>query len=70
MPVRLTSSVLKWPDLTAVRQAVERWATTVTQNRADIARIGYFGSYAHGDWGVGSDLDLIVVVTQSSGPLS
>jgi len=26
-------------------------------------RIGYFGSYARGDWGVGSDLDLLVIVT-------
>ncbi len=26
-----------------------------------ISRIGYFGSYARGDWGVGSDLDVVVV---------
>ena len=25
-------------------------------------RLGYCGSYARGDWGVGSDLDLIAVV--------
>jgi hypothetical protein len=25
-------------------------------------RVGYFGSYARGDWGVGSDLDLILIV--------
>jgi predicted nucleotidyltransferase len=30
-----------------------------------VRRIGYFGSYARGDWGVGSDLDLIVVVQRS-----
>ena len=28
-------------------------------------RLGYFGSYARGDWGVGSDLDLIAVVNQT-----
>jgi len=28
-------------------------------------RIGYFGSYARGDWGVGSDLDIVAVVSAS-----
>jgi predicted nucleotidyltransferase len=28
--------------------------------------VGFFGSYARGDWGVGSDLDLIVIVGQAS----
>ncbi|MCW5983380.1 MAG: nucleotidyltransferase domain-containing protein [Bryobacteraceae bacterium] len=31
-----------------------------------MARIGYFGSYALGKWGVGSDLDIIVVVDGAS----
>jgi predicted nucleotidyltransferase len=30
-----------------------------------VVRIGYFGSYARGDWGVGSDLDVIAVVAFS-----
>lgn len=30
--------------------------------------IGYFGSYARGDWGVGSDLDIIVIVERSDRP--
>ena len=29
-------------------------------------RLGYFGSYARGDWGVGSDIDLIAVVNETS----
>jgi hypothetical protein len=37
--------------------------------RKDILQIGYFGSYARGDWGVGSDLDLIVIVESSSEPM-
>ncbi len=28
-------------------------------------RIGFFGSYARGDWGVGSDLDLILIVDRT-----
>ena len=31
-------------------------------------RIGYFGSYARGDWGVGSDLDLIIILKSSKQP--
>ncbi len=30
--------------------------------------MGYFGSYARGDWGVGSDLDVILVVRESGTP--
>lgn len=31
-----------------------------------ITDVGYFGSYARGDWGVGSDLDLIVRVSDEN----
>lgn len=69
MPTRsLSSSVLKWPSAQTVDQAVRRWAEKVVQQRQDVVRIGYFGSYARGDWGVGSDLDLIVVVQRSDQP--
>ncbi len=27
--------------------------------------MGYFGSYACGDWGVGSDLDVVLIVTET-----
>jgi predicted nucleotidyltransferase len=30
--------------------------------------VGYFGSYARGDWGVGSDVDLLVLVEDSDEP--
>jgi len=36
--------------------------------RPDLLAIGYFGSYARGDWGVGSDLDLIIIVADSARP--
>jgi predicted nucleotidyltransferase len=69
MPTRsLNSAVLKWPDRQSVDQAVRRWAANVVQHRQGVVRIGYFGSYARGDWGVGSDLDLIVVVERSDQP--
>ena len=51
-----------------MEQAVRRWPEEITRNREDILRIGYFGSYARGGWGVGSDLDLIVVLKGSNKP--
>lgn len=30
--------------------------------------IGYFGSYARGDWGFGSDVDLLVIVEEDPTP--
>lgn len=69
MPVRLlSSSVLKWPEAQTVGQSVRRWAEQVASQRQDVVRIGYFGSYARGDWGVGSDLDVVIVVEQSEHP--
>ncbi len=69
MPVRsLASSVFRWPNKQSVDRAVRAWAHDAVAGRRDIVRVGYFGSYARGDWGVGSDLDLVVVITHSSKP--
>lgn len=66
MPVRsLSSSVLKWPDAGTVDIAVRRWAERVVSTRPGVLRVGYFGSYARGDWGPGSDLDLMMIVQSS-----
>jgi predicted nucleotidyltransferase len=51
-----------------VETALRGWAARMAAARPEIRRIGYFGSYARGDWGVGSDLDLIVVVEASDEP--
>lgn len=68
MPVRsLDSSVLKWPDRGAVDRAVRQWARAAT-GRRDVVRIGYAGSYARGDWGPGSDVDILVVVREAALP--
>ncbi len=69
MPVRLlNSSVLKWPEAQVVEQAVRLWANRVARQREEVRCIGYFGSYARGDWGVGSDLDLVIVVDETDQP--
>ena len=69
MPVRsLTSSVFKWPKAEEVDRAVRRWAQEVAWEHPEVIRIGYIGSYARGDWGVGSDLDLLILVERSERP--
>ena len=69
MPVRsLTSSVLKWPNRKTVDRAVRKWITREVRKQGKLRRLGYFGSCAVGDWGVGSDLDLIAIVASASEP--
>lgn len=69
MPVRsLTSSVFKWPDKRQIERAVRDWAPAAARHHAGVIAIGYFGSYARGDWGVGSDLDLIAIIDHTSEP--
>ncbi len=69
MPVRsLSLSILKWPDRDAVVAALRRWVERVCRERGDVVAVGYFGSYARGDWGVGSDLDLVIIIEDSDEP--
>lgn len=71
MPTRsLDSSVLRWPDGASVFRAAKAWARQVGHTRADVLRIGCFGSLARGEWSFGSDLDLIVVVADSPLPFT
>jgi hypothetical protein len=70
MPVRSsTSSVLRWPDRGSVVAALEAWAAREAPRHAGLLRLGYFGSYARGDWGVGSDVDLIAIIEGARGPI-
>ncbi len=69
MPVKSSaSSLIKWPDRSVVDQAVRAWARQTAERREEVLRIGYFGSYARGDWGVGSDVDVLALVRRSSTP--
>ncbi len=66
MPTRsLTSSVLKWPSRDAVERELRRWASQTARQHPDLVRLGVFGSYARGNAGVGSDLDIVVIVHAS-----
>ena len=69
MPVRsLRTSVFRWPDRREVGRKVAEWAVREAARHPGLLRLGYFGSYARGEAGVGSDLDLIAVVESSSEP--
>ncbi len=69
MPVRsLRSSVLRWPDPATVVDAARAWAERLLAADPTVDRVGLVGSYARGDWGVGSDVDLVVIVAESPLP--
>ncbi len=69
MPTRSSpSSVLRWPGREAVGAAVRAFAHAEAARRPELVRLGYFGSYARGDDGPGSDLDLVAVVRGDPGP--
>jgi hypothetical protein len=57
----LHSSVHRWPDADAVVAAARRWAEQLAAHAPQVVAVGVFGSYARGDVGVRSDLDLIVI---------
>lgn len=69
MPVRsLNSSVLRWPRPAEVERAAGALALQLAGSCPELLRLGYFGSYARGDWGVGSDVDLVAIVAASDRP--
>jgi hypothetical protein len=69
MPVRsLNSSVLKWPRRDEVKDALRQWFEKQMVTHPEIIKLGYFGSLAKGTWGVGSDLDIIIIIQNSSIP--
>lgn len=60
--------MLKWLDQAMVHKAAKTWVCALGRAHAEVQRIGYFGSYARGDWGVGSDLDVIIIMERSEVP--
>mgnify|MGYP000456862637 FL=1 len=69
MPVRsLGSSVLRWPSREEVEEALKAWLSR--HPIPGLLAAGYFGSYARGEAGVGSDLDLLLLVPPLALPLA
>lgn len=66
MPVRsLNSVVLKWPKRDEVLAAAGCWAAELVHRDEAVEEVFCIGSCARGDWGVGSDLDVVVIVTRA-----
>ncbi len=63
-----TSSVKRWPTADSVLAALREWARRQADARPELAALGCFGSYARGDNGFGSDLDLVAIVERSDVP--
>ena len=69
MPVRsLNSPVLRWPKRDAVVRAVTCWARDTAAAHPEVVRVGIIGSYARGNWGVGSDVDILVELDACNAP--
>ena len=68
MPKRsLSLSVLKWPSKEKVISDLNKWVDNLKKN-SSILKIGYFGSYAEGNFGIGSDLDIVIIVEETKIP--
>lgn len=66
MPVRsLHTAVMRWPGKDEVKIAVQQWCARQVKEHDTLA-IGAFGSFTSQSWGVGSDLDILVIVPQSN----
>lgn len=67
MPKRSSNSrVLVWPKKDDVIGALRAWGAAERTRNPNVVQIGYFGSLAHGGYGVGSDADVVVVVKESA----
>jgi uncharacterized protein len=69
MPVKSSGSrVLRWPDAEQVHTAISVWADALHATEPRLQGVGYIGSYARGDWGPGSDVDIVVVLEDDPAP--
>lgn len=69
MPAKSSSSSVRiWPDASTVVHALHFWAQKAAIARPEVVRVGYVGSYSRGDWGVGSDLDVVILVSATDTP--
>jgi len=62
--------VLKWPGRAEADAAARALAARLGAAHPELVRLGYFGSYARGDFGPGSDLDLVAIVARSARPFA
>jgi hypothetical protein len=61
--------VLRWPSSEQVIDQATAWAKAQQQQNPDLLAVGLYGSYGRGDAGVGSDLDLVLILEACSLPI-
>jgi uncharacterized protein len=70
MPVpSLSGSVQRWPAAAEVLEQAGRWAALQRSGHPDLLAVGVFGSYGRGTAGVGSDLDLLLILQRCDEPI-
>jgi hypothetical protein len=61
--------VLRWPSSAEVLEQAHQWAQRQAAGHAELEAVGVFGSYGRGDAGVGSDLDLLLILSRCDLPI-
>jgi predicted nucleotidyltransferase len=61
--------VLRWPAAAEVLAQTASWAAEQKHGHPDLLAVGVFGSYGRGTAGVGSDLDLLLVLRHCNDPI-
>lgn len=61
--------VLRWPAAAEVLEQASQWAAQQRQQSPDLLAVGVFGSYGRGEAGVGSDLDLVLILRECPEPI-
>jgi predicted nucleotidyltransferase len=60
--------VIRWPARDVVVGSFRKWVANARGAHPELEAAGYFGSCARGDDGPGSDLDVILVVSETDVP--
>ncbi|NJL47059.1 MAG: nucleotidyltransferase domain-containing protein [Leptolyngbyaceae cyanobacterium SM2_5_2] len=58
----------RWPNRAEVDSALRQWVADFAPELVTVLALGYFGSYARDEAGLGSDLDVVMIVTESDLP--
>ena len=60
---------IRFADKEAVFRGLSRYLDELKENHPEVEAVGLFGSYSTGDYSVGSDVDLLVILKDSLIPL-
>ena len=70
MPVPSPSGfVRRWPAAAEVLEQAAAWAALQRSGNPELLAVGVFGSYGCGTAGVGSDLDLLLILQRCDEPI-